>query len=98
MMGLLILGYLIPHVFIIAEERFHYTLVPFLAILAGLAWTSGLPALRERWSTPKGRIAITMAFLAVILLITNWGLELARDSEMLLKLIGPEGNQLHLPY
>ncbi len=98
LMGLFILGYLTPHVFIIAEERFHYTLVPFLAILAGLAWISGLPALRERCCTPRGRLAILLAVLAVILLVANWGFELSGNAELLLKLIGPEGNQLHLSY
>jgi hypothetical protein len=98
LMGLFILGYLTPHVFIIAEERFHYTLIPFLAILAGLFWNSGLPALRERWSTPGGRLAILLAVPAVILLMANWGFEISGNAELLLKLIGPQGNQLHLPY
>jgi len=98
LMGLFILGYLIPHVFIIAEERFHYTLIPFLGILVGLAWTSGLPALRERWTTTRGRVAILLAVLAVLLLLANWGFELSSNAELLMKLISPQGNQLHLPY
>ncbi|MBM3153093.1 MAG: hypothetical protein FJZ96_12980 [Chloroflexi bacterium] len=98
LVALFLVGYLIPHVFIIAEERFHYTLIPFLAILAGVFWSTRLPGLRDRWAVPRGRIALLLASAVVLLLFTNWGLELHRDAAALSELFGPEGNRLYLPY
>jgi hypothetical protein len=98
LMALLIIGYVTPHLFIIAEDRFHLTIVPFLAIFAAYFWTSGRSALRERWQTRSGRIAVLLASVAVILLFANWGLELWRDADKLAQLLGPNGNQTYFSY
>jgi hypothetical protein len=95
---LLFIGYITPHILIIAEDRFHLTLVPFFAILAAFFWTEGLPGLKFRLHTHKGRFAISLACLAFLLLMLGWGLELWRDADMLIKLFGPHGNTLRLPY
>lgn len=93
LLALLFIGYLLPHVFILSEERFHLTLIPFLAILAANFWASGISILRSR-----GRLAIMISSLAALLLIVNWGFELIRDGHIILQMLGPNGNQLYLPY
>jgi hypothetical protein len=98
LMALFFIGYITPHLFIIAEDRFHLATVPFLAILAAYFWTSGRSALRERWQTRSGKIVILLASVAVILLLTNWGLELWRDADKLAQLLGPNGNQTYFSY
>ena len=38
---LLLVTYLLPHVFILSEDRFHLALIPFFAILAAQIWAGG---------------------------------------------------------
>lgn len=96
---LLLGAYLLPHVLILSEDRFHLALVPLLAVLAAHAWSGGLLALRERWAGSRsGRFALLLAGLAVLLLFLNWGGELWRDWEKLVQLFGPHGNRLYWPY
>lgn len=90
---LLFLGYLLPHVFVLSEERFHLTLVPFFAICAANFWTKGYSALRAR-----GRVYFLVACLVAGLLIFNWGFELWRDGHILAAMLRPDGNQLYLSY
>jgi len=95
---LMMAGYLLPHVFLLADDRMHFTLIPGLAILAALAWSPGRGALRSLWSRPGGRWALLLAALVVMLLVTNWGLELIRDANMLGMLFGPAGNVSYFAY
>jgi len=90
---LLFVGYLLPHVFILSEERFHMVLVPFLAIMAANLWTLGRAAL-----TSRGRPAMAFACAAAALLALNWALEIHRDGAILIQMLGSSGNQLYLPY
>jgi 4-amino-4-deoxy-L-arabinose transferase-like glycosyltransferase len=98
LIGLLILGYLVPHIFILGEDRFHLTLVPILAIAAAYSWGGGWRLIKERWQTTSGKIAILTAVCISLLLIINWGLELWRDRNLLMVLFGPEGNRSFFPY
>ena len=73
--------------------------MPYLAILAASVWVSGWNALSARWhESSTGKIALAFSCLAVILLLTNWGVELARDWDKIAQLLGPNGNQTHFPY
>jgi hypothetical protein len=90
---LLFIGYLIPHIFILSEERFHLTLIPVFALFAANFWVNGFNALKSR-----GRGVILIAGLVAALLIFNWGFELARDGRVLLQMLTPNGNQIYLPY
>jgi hypothetical protein len=90
---LLLVAYLLPHVFILSEERFHLALIPFLAIAAAAFWVRGFSALRYR-----GAWIAALSVVIVGLLLLNWGLELGRNGPTLLKMLGPLGNQLYLPY
>lgn len=98
LLALIVLGYVTPHLFIIAEDRFHLAIVPFLALLAANFWTGGWPALRTRWQTTAGRVAIALACLVVLLLCSNWVLELWRDSAKLVELFGTTGNMTYFSY
>ncbi len=90
---LLFIGYLLPHVLILSEERFHLTLIPVFAICAANMWSYGLGALKSR-----GGLVILIASIVAMLLIVNWGFELARDGHLLVQMLGPKGNQIYLPY
>jgi hypothetical protein len=99
LLGLLFLAYILPHVFILAEYRFHLALVPFFAILASLFWIGGWKSIAARWNESRaGKIAVTIAVLAVCLLLLNWGLELSRDADKIVQLLGPNGNFSNYPY
>ncbi len=96
---LLVFTYMLPHVFILSEDRFHLALIPYLSILAAYFWTNGLHGLILRWHASKnGKFAVVLAGLIVLLLVLNWGFELTRDADKISALLGPNGNQTHFPY
>jgi hypothetical protein len=92
---LFFIGYVTPHLFILAEDRFHLAIVPFLAIFAAYFCTRGWAAIMEQWWTCFGRIAIIVALVCVMLMMVNWGLELMQDAGKLALLLGPTGNLTH---
>jgi len=93
-----LVGQLIPHALILSEDRFHLACVPFFAIFAAQLWVGGWNAVKLRWQTHTGKIAVILAFITVGLLLFNWGFELWRDSERITQLLGPTGNQTYFPY
>lgn len=96
---LLLFAYILPHVFILSEDRFHLAILPFLAILAAHAWTRGQSAFKNRWrESLAGKVVISLGILAFILLFINWGFELLRDADKIAALLGPDGNQTYFPY
>ena len=96
---LLFTFYLLPHVFILAEDRFHLALIPFFAILAAQIWAEGFQAISFRWHESNlGKWVVAFAILGVCLLFLNWGLELSRDADKIALLLGPNGNTSHFPY
>jgi hypothetical protein len=96
---LLFLTYILPHVFILSEDRFHLALVPFLAVLAAQVWVNGLAPLIVRWNeSPVGKVVVMVAILSALLLLANWGFELHRDADKITQLLGPDGNQSYFPY
>jgi len=99
MLGLLFVGYILPHVFILSEDRFHLALVPYFAILAAQFWMSDFGVLSARWYESKfGKLVVTLAVITLILLVINWRLELYRDADKIAQLLGPNGNQSYFPY
>jgi hypothetical protein len=99
LLGLLLLGYTLPHVFILSEDRFHLALVPYLAILAAQVWVNGLKPVQARWHESRvGKWIVSLAIFAVFLLVANWGFELVRDADKIAQLLGPKGNQSYFPY
>jgi 4-amino-4-deoxy-L-arabinose transferase-like glycosyltransferase len=99
LLGLILVAYILPHILLLAEDRFHLTIVPFLAILAARLWDGGVRDLKTLYGhTTLGKSLVIIATLIVILLILNWGYELARDQDKLFLLFGPEGNRSGFPY
>jgi hypothetical protein len=93
LLNLLFVGYLLPHVFILSEERFHLVLVPFFAILAANLWT-----VRRATFSARGPLALSLAGLAAALLVLNWTLQIRAAAPLLIQMLGPLGNRLYLPY
>jgi hypothetical protein len=94
----LAVAYILPHLVIIAEDRFHLALVPFLAVFGAYLWVGGRHPLRIIWTTNRGKIGLALACLAALLLCANWGLELWRDTDKLAQLFSLHGNQTYFPY
>ena len=96
---LLFVGYILPHVFILSEDRFHLALVPYIAALAAQVWVHGFAPLRKRWHESRAaKWIVSLTILTAFLLIANWGFELIRDADKIVQLLGPNGNQSHFPY
>ena len=97
--ALLLIFYTLPHVFILSEDRFHLALVPYIAILAAQFWVNGFEALSARWrESQAGKALVILAIVSAVLLVTNWGIELIRDWDKIMQLLGPSGNQSYFPY
>lgn len=96
---LLFIAYILPHVFILSEDRFHLALVPYISILAAQVWVSGFRELSVHWKESyHGKLIVTVAIIVAIFLITNWELELTRGADKISQLLGPNGNQTYFPY
>jgi hypothetical protein len=96
---LLFIAYILPHVLILSEDRFHLALVPYISILAAQVWVHGFSELAVRWQeSSTGKLVVAFAILTGILLVTNWNLELIRDAGKIAQLLGPNGNQSYFPY
>jgi len=91
------LAYITPHLLILAEDRFHMTLIPFLAVMAAAA------VLRRReilasLRLPGGGWKWLLPAVVALLLLANWGFELWSDAPRLAVLFGPNGNTVYPPY
>jgi hypothetical protein len=96
---LMFAAYLLPHIFILAEDRFHLALIPFLAISAAQFWALGFQAVSRRWNESNaGKWMVTLAVFGILLLFVNWGFELSRDADKISALLGPTGNTTYFPY
>ncbi len=91
------LAYITPHLLILAEDRFHMTLIPFLAVLAAAAVLRRREILSSLRAPGGWRIWLLPAGLA-LLLLANWGYELWSDAPRLAELLGPNGNTTYWPY
>ncbi len=91
LIALLLIYYTGAHMLILAEPRFHVPLLPVVSILAAYAFIER--PWRESRPWQRG-----LTVLLIALLLVNWGLEVARDWDILVKLFGPEGYHLGLPY
>lgn len=99
LLALLGLVYLLPHVLILSEDRFHLALVPFVVMLAAQFWMNGFPALISRWRGSRtGKTLVALSVILVFLLFLNWGMEVVRDADRIAVLLGPNGNQEGFPY
>jgi hypothetical protein len=95
MLILLLSAYILPHVLILSEDRFHLALVPFFAFLAAY----GVNLLKEQvYRQMTDSRSLLAASASILFLLLNWGLELYRDGDKISTLFGPEGNKSYFPY
>lgn len=92
---LLLFAYILPHLLILSEDRFHLALVPFFAMLAAFAMILHKERIYNRLVSPG---ALGIAIGLIFLLVLNWGLELHRDMNKITAIFGPSGNQTYFPY
>jgi hypothetical protein len=97
LVGVIVLAYIAPHLLLLAEPRFHLTLVPYIAVFAGYAWVEQ-ESVWDSLSAPRKRWKLVLAVLLLALFAFNWGFELWGDWENLTALLGPEGNKTYYPY
>jgi 4-amino-4-deoxy-L-arabinose transferase-like glycosyltransferase len=97
LIALIFLAYLAPHLLLLAEPRFHLTVVPLLAVFAAYPLTAW-HQVRAALLRPRAGWRTALAALLVGLFVLNWGLELWHDAGLLRELFGPEGNRLYLDY
>jgi hypothetical protein len=93
---MLIAGYTLPHLLIIAEPRFHLALVPVVIPLAAVGW-SQRKVLFDRLLAGRdlGAWALRLSPLLLVLLWI-WGIGL--HWQQLLVLLGPDGNHARWAY
>lgn len=94
LLGLLLFAYTLPHVLILAEDRFHLALIPYLSILAA----HGVALIKQRGLIDAAGKKIVLAMIMILLLLFNWGTELHRDAEKIAIILGPNGNTSRFPY
>ena len=95
---LLLFGYAVPHFLILAEPRFHLSLVPVFAIGAAYFWEKGYKILLNQFSTKKFNWKFGLSIFTISLLIANWIFEIIRDHQVLVNLLSIGGNIKYLPY
>lgn len=97
LIALLFIAYIVPHILIMVEERFHMTLVPFLAVFAAYAWIHRAD-ITQRVRIGTAPRAATLALLLVLLLLFNWSLEITRNAPKYALLFSPNGNTAGFTY
>jgi 4-amino-4-deoxy-L-arabinose transferase-like glycosyltransferase len=97
LVGAVCLGYFAPHLLLLAEPRFHLSLVPFIAVFAAYTW-SNFPAIRAEMRKKENWWKLAIAVILLALLWFNWGHELVNDLDRLVPLFGPDGNKTYFVY
>jgi 4-amino-4-deoxy-L-arabinose transferase-like glycosyltransferase len=93
LLALLLVGYLLPHILILSEERFHLALIPFAAIAAA-QFLGSTP--QRRQSLWRKEMLIPAAI--TLLLLTNWIYQFSSEAAKYAVLLGPNGNHSPFPY
>jgi hypothetical protein len=89
---------LIAYIPILAEPRFHLPLIPFLAVYAGVVWTTPHP-LGEIWhQLMTRRLGPWLAAAACAILVALWLFDFSGGLPRLLAILSPDGNRLWLNY
>jgi hypothetical protein len=89
---------LLAYIPILAEARFHLPLVPLFAAYAAAAWTVPRGLRRAFVGLRAGDIGSWLACLAVLILISLWAWDFARELPRLAAVFAPGGSQLNLSY
>jgi 4-amino-4-deoxy-L-arabinose transferase-like glycosyltransferase len=93
---LLVAATLLVYVPVLSEPRFHLPLVPFLAPYAATIWLRPSSVLPSRF--PGSARAYGLAVAALVVMLTAWSWESARQAPKLASVMAPGGNTLRLDY
>lgn len=94
---LISLGYIAPHILILAEPRFHLSVLPFMAILSAQTWVN----FKDQWGSlekKKRILRLVFSIILVCLVIFNFTFEIINDLDKLKVLFGPDGNKSYFGY
>lgn len=94
----LIAAYSVPHLLILADSRFHLTLVPILLPFAAYGWVHRQKSFRLILGGSSSSPKIWLARITLLTIIILWVWGFLMNYSKLLRLLGPEGNTLFLPY
>ena len=94
----LIAAYSMPHLLILADSRFHLTLVPILLPFAAYGWVHRQQSYKLILGGSASRSEIWLARISLGALIILWIWGFSMSGSKLLLLSGSEGNKLFLPY
>ncbi|PKO23265.1 MAG: hypothetical protein CVU38_05045 [Chloroflexi bacterium HGW-Chloroflexi-1] len=93
----LAIGYALPHLFVLAEPRFHLALVPILSPFAMWGWARRRGMINVLTVLGKSRSDMAaLVALGISLALWVWGF--AMNWSKLVALMGPDGHRLYLPY
>ena len=99
-LALLLVGtYSLPHLLILAEPRFHLALAPALAPFAAYGWSERRRAIKLL--APANLLRSSRArlfYLCFLVLLALWIAGFVERWDLLMAVLGPEGNQQYLPY
>ncbi len=103
---LLVFGYTLPHLLIIAEPRFHLALVPILIPFSVRGWmelSCGIAWLKKgSWQGRPFHLGKAMSFLGLALVILGliglWTWGFSQNWHQLMMVLGPGGNLLRQTY
>jgi 4-amino-4-deoxy-L-arabinose transferase-like glycosyltransferase len=93
---LLVAATILVYVPVLSEPRFHLPLVPALAPYAAAMWIR--PSAFRASRFPGSRAAYTAALAVVLLLLTMWTWDVARQAPRLASVFSPGGNTRLLTY
>lgn len=87
------------HLLVMAEERFHFSLLPMLAAFAALFFSQR----RQLWhrlrrGDPSLQRRLLLATILLLMAFSSWGFEIDRNYDQYRRLIEPGGWQLGLHY
>lgn len=94
---MVVIAYIIPHVLILAEDRFHLTLLPIFSLWAAFAWVNR-GHIRSEILNPSNQWKLALSLSLLMLLFLNWGYEIWLDGDRIKLLFGPDGNYAGFSY
>jgi hypothetical protein len=99
LLSLLFAWYIGVHLLVMAEERFHFALVPMLAAIAAKGLDQW-PAIKNKLSQgdPSTRRRLVLASLLIALAVVNWSFEINRNMNRYQTLMEPNGWRSNFNY
>jgi hypothetical protein len=94
-----IIGYTAPHLFVLAEPRFHLALLPVMVSFAAKGWMErreGIQRLKRRVPRYYHKIVVFSILSGFVIIL--WISDFLGKWSTFVAFMGPNGNQLFMPY